>query len=182
MFDLKGDDMNHQPFEEWLLNHTPIDPDQKRMLDSHIRNCSYCSALLKTGKVFRDVRMASPGSGFVTRFEARLAEQKTVELKRKILGSIFFSLGGIILLSLLALPYMEGLLASPAGWITALVNWAVFLLTTLLATLQAGTVIFEILRGMIPPFAWMIMISGLAGISLLWSVSIWRFVRVPRGV
>ena len=174
--------MNHQPFEEWILNHTPIDPDQKRMLDSHVRNCSYCSALLKTGKLFRDVRMASPVTGFVTRFEARLAEQKSVEFKRKILGSVFFALGGILLFSLIAQPFLEELFDSPAGWITALVNWAVFLLTTLLATLQAGAVILDVLGRMIPPFAWMIMVSGMAGISLLWSVSIWRFVRLPRGV
>lgn len=174
--------MNHRPFEEWLLENTPLNIEQKRELELHVRTCAYCAALMKTDKVLRDLRMASPAGGFAARFEARLAAHKAVDRKRRLLGFVLFTLAGAGLLLWLALPYLSGFLASPAGWIIALVEWGIFLMTTLLASLQAGAVILDVLGGFLPPFAWMVLVSGAAGISLLWSISIWRFVRVPQGV
>jgi len=174
--------MNHQPFENWLLNYTSISPEQKRDLDSHVRTCAYCAALVKTDKVLRTLKMASPASGFVTRFQVRLAAQKAVDRRRRIVGSIMFTLGGLALMGWVASPYLATFFASPATWIAALVEFAVFLVTTFQAAAQAGIVILDVLQGFLPPFAWMVMLSTIAGVSLLWSVSIWRFVRVPQGV
>lgn len=174
--------MNHLPYEDWLLNNTPITPEQKRELDSHLRTCSYCAALVKTDKVLRAIRMASPASGFVTRFQVRLAAQKAADRKRSTLGSILFTIVGLVLLVWITSPYLITFFASPATWIAALVEWGLFLVTTLQATAQAGVVILDVLQGLLPPFAWMVMLSTIAGVSLLWSVSIWRFVRVPQGV
>lgn len=174
--------MNHQPFEQWLLNHIAINSEQKRELEAHVRTCAYCAALMKTDTVLHDLRMASPASGFVARFETRLAAYKVADRRRRLLGLIFFVLSGVTMLLWAALPLLSGFLISPAGWITALVEWGIFLITTLLASLQAGAVILDVLGGFLPPFAWMVLVSGAAGISLLWSISIWRFVRVPQGV
>ena len=176
--------MNHQPFEEWLLNNTTINAEQKRELESHARTCAYCAALMKTDKVLRDARMASPASGFVARFETRLAAQKAADRKRRLIGFILFGVVGSALLLWLASPLFAGFVTSPAGWVISLVEWGVFVITTLLASLQAGAVILDVLSGFLSPFAWMVMFSGAAGISLLWSISIWRFARrgVPQGV
>ncbi len=174
--------MNHQPFEEWLLDNTPINIEQKRELELHVRTCAYCAALMKTDRVLHDLRMASPASGFVSRFETRLAAQKIVDRKRRLLGFVLFAFAGSVLLLWLASPYLSGFLTSPVSWITALVEWGVFFVTTLLASLQAGAVILDVVGGFLPPFAWMVMISGAAAVSLVWSISIWRFVRVPQGV
>jgi len=174
--------MNHQPFEEWLLNDMPLTPEQKRQLDSHMRVCTYCAALVKTEKVMRAVRRVSPAPGFVTRFQVRLAAQKAADRRRRLIGGILFTLGGMLLLTLISLPYLATFFASPAEWITALVQWGVYLFTTLQAATEAGVVILEVLGELLPPFAWMVLISALGGLSLLWSVSIWRFVRVPQGV
>ena len=174
--------MSHQPFEDWLLNYTSISPEQKRDLDSHVRTCAYCATLVKTDKVLRTLKMASPASGFVTRFQVRLAAQKTVDRRRRIVGSFLFIVGGLALMGWVASPYLATFFASPATWIAALVEFAVFLVTTFQAAAQAGIVILDVLQGFLPPFAWMVMLSTIAGVSLLWSVSIWRFVRVPQGV
>ncbi len=176
--------MNHQPFEEWLLNNTTINTEQKRELEAHTRACAYCAALMKTEKTLHDMRMASPAKGFVSRFEVRLAAQKAADRKRRLIGFVLFGVVGSALLLWLTSPYFAGFVSSPAGWLTTLVEWGVFFLTTLLASLQAGAVIFDVLSGFLSPFAWMVMISGAAGISLLWSISIWRFARrgVPQGV
>ena len=176
--------MNHLPFEEWLLNDMPVTPEQQRELESHVRNCLYCAALAETGRMLRTARMASPLTGFTARFQARLAERKIAERRRMRWGTILFAFGGLALLIWIANPYLESFLASPATWISTLVNLLVFLGTTLFALLNAGAVILSVIPNFLPPFAWMVLLSTLAGMGLLWSVSIWRFAQrgVPRGV
>ena len=174
--------MNHQPFEEWLLNEKLISPRERLDLDAHLRICSYCSALMETGKALRTVKKVSPTAGFSTRFQARLAMQKAAERRRKRWGSILFTFGGLVMLVWLLGPYLASFFAAPATWIAALVEWAIFVITTAQAMAQAGSVLLHMLPGFFTPFAFMVLISAFAGIGLLWSVSIWRFVRVPRGV
>ena len=176
--------MNHQPFETWLLNEVALDAQQQRELDSHLRACAYCAALVKTARVLRSVKMAVPAQGFATRFQTRLAAEKAADRRRRILGSIFFALGGMLLLGWLASPYLAGFFQAPANWIAALVQMGVFILTTLQAGAEAGVVILNVLGRLLPPFGWMVIVSGVAGVSLLWSVSIWRFAfrGAPQGV
>lgn len=174
--------MNHRPFEDWLLNDMPITPEQKRELDVHVRTCAYCSALVETGMALRTVKKASPQPGFAARFEARLAARKAAERRRRYIGSILFTAGGFALLMWIASPYLWTFFSAPATWISLVVNWLVFLFTTILALGQAGSVLLEVVPEFLSPFAWMILFSALAGISLLWTISIWRFVRAPRGV
>ena len=176
--------MKHQPFEEWLLNEKLISPRQKLELDAHLGICSYCSALAETGKALRSVKSVSPAAGFAARFEARLAARKAADLKRKRVGTILFTFGGLVMLMWILGPYLASFAVSPATWIAALVEWVVFLLTTVRAIAQAGSVVLRMLPGFLSPFAFMVLVSAFAGIGLLWSVSIWRFVQkgVPRGV
>jgi hypothetical protein len=172
--------MNHQPFEDWLLNDKLINPKQKLDLDEHLRMCSYCSALAETGKALRSVKMLSPAAGFTTRFQARLAMQKVADRRRRLWGAVLFTAGGLAMLMWLIGPYLASFIASPAAWITSLIEWGVFLITTLQAMAQAGSVLLHVIPGFFPPFAWMVLLSTLAGVGLLWSVSIWRFTQ--RGV
>ena len=174
--------MNHQPFEEWLLNEKLISPKERLDLDAHLRICTYCSALAETGKALRTVKRVAPAAGFSTRFQARLAMQKAADRRRKRWGTILFTFGGLVMLMWLVGPYLASFFAAPATWIAALVEWAVFLFTTLQAVTQVGSVLLRMLPGFLSPFGFMVLVSAFAGIGLLWSVSIWRFVRVPRGV
>jgi len=174
--------MNHRPFEDWLLNNLPMTSEQKRELDSHVRTCAYCTALVETGMVLDSVRKVSPATGFTTRFQARLAERKIADRRRRLWGAILFTFGGLALLMWILGPYLASFFTSPATWIASLVGWGVFLVTTLEAMTQAGSVLLHIIPGFLSPFAWMVLVSAVAGLSLLWSVSIWRFTRVPKGV
>jgi hypothetical protein len=174
--------MKHQPFEDWLLNNTPISSEQKRDLDLHLLTCSYCAALVQTDRVLHSMKMVSPAHGFTARFQIRLAAQNAVTRRKKILGSVLLLVLGMTMMGWIASPFLAAFLVSPATWITDLVEWGVFLLTTLQASAQAGAVLLDVMQGFLPPFAWLVMISAVAGIGLLWSVSIWRFVRVPQGV
>lgn len=169
--------MNHQPFEEWLLNDKLINPKERLELEAHLRTCASCSALAETGKALRTVKMVSPAAGFTARFQTKLAMQKAAERRRRLWGSVFFTLGGFVILMWITGPYIASFFASPATWITSLVGWGVFLLTTLQAITEAGIVLLRVAPGVMSPFAWMVVLSALAGFSLLWSVSIWRFTR-----
>jgi hypothetical protein len=174
--------MKHQPFEDWLLNDMPITTEQKRELDSHVRSCAYCSALVETGFALKTVKKAAPQAEFTARFQTRLAAHKAAERRRRYFGSVLFTTGGFALLLWLTSPYLLAFFSAPATWISAVVDWAVFIFTTIQALAQAGSVFLDVVPEFLSPFAWMILLSAMAGISLLWSVSIWRFVRVPRGV
>jgi hypothetical protein len=174
--------MNHQPFEDWLLNDKPITQEQKRELDMHMRTCAYCAALAETGLALKSVKKASPKPGFTNRFQARLAERKLAEQRQRLWGSVLFTVGGLVLLMWLTSPYLFSFLSAPATWIAAFVQWGVFIVTTIEALAQAGSVFVKIVPDFLSPFAWMVLLSTIAGVSLLWTVSIWRFVRVPRGV
>ena len=80
----------------------------------------------------------------------------------------------------LAAPILVSFFSAPASWISVAVNWLVFLITTVQALGQAGSVLIKVVPDFISPIAWMILLSAIAGISLLWTISIWRFVRVPQ--
>ena len=174
--------MKHQPFEEWLLNETPLTMEQKRELDLHVRSCAYCSALMETGVALHSVKIFAPADGFTARFQTRLAERKLADHRRRVWGAILFLIGGLSFLLWLAAPSLYAFLSSPATWIAGLVEWGIFLVTTFQAMTQAGEVLMHVVPGFVPPFAWLIVVSALAGTGLLWAVSIWRLTRVPQGV
>jgi hypothetical protein len=174
--------VNHLPFEEWLLNETAVTPEQQRELDLHLRSCAHCSAVFETGRMLHNTKVTAPVSGFTARFQIRLTAHKIAERRRKLLGAFLFTLGGLVLLMWLMGPYLASFFASPATWISVIVGWLVFLGTTLFALFDAGLVILSVIPNFLPPFAWMILLSVVAGVGLLWTVSIWRFVRAPQGV
>ena len=174
--------MNHLPFEEWLLDETSVTAEQQRELDLHLRNCAYCSALAETGRMLNNAKITAPAVGFTARFHARLVEYKVADRRRKLWGALLFTLGGLVLLMWFVEPYLASFFASPATWISVIVGWFVFLGTTLFALFDAGLVILSVFPNFLPPFAWLVLLSMFAGVGLLWTVSIWRFVRVPQGV
>ena len=176
--------MNHQPFEDWLLDEKPINPKQKLELDAHLRMCNYCTTLAETGRALRSVKRVSPAVGFTARFQERLALQRAADRKRRLWGALLFAFGGLIMLLGVSAPYLFSFFADPATRITSLIGWGVFVITTLQALFRAGSVLLDVVPDFFSPFVWMVLVSAFAGISLLWSVSIWRLTRrgIPRGV
>ena len=174
--------MNHRPFEDWLLDDQLLDPAQKRELDGHLRSCDTCSAIAESNLALRSARVVGPAPGFTARFQERLVLARRAQRRRTLLGTLFFSLGGMLLLAALAGPTLVSVLGSPAEWISAMIQALLFIYTTMLAVTEAGSVIFRVLPGFMPPFVWLVLLSTLSGLGLLWSVSIWRMMRRPQGV
>ena len=174
--------MNHRPFEDWLLDDQLLDPAQKRELDVHLRSCDTCSAIAESNLALRSARVVGPAPGFTARFQERLVVARRAQRRRTLIGISFFSLGGMILLGLLAGPILLSVFDSPAEWLSAMVRASLFLYTTTIAVFEAGSILFRVLPGFMPPFGWLILLSTLSGLGLLWSVSIWRLMRRPQGV
>ena len=174
--------MNHQPFEDWLLNDKKLTSEEKRELDAHLWVCPNCAAISETGFALRAARVISPASGFVVRFETRLAAQKIAERRRRLWGLFILILTGIGLFGWLAMPYILVFASAPVEWITTGIGYFLFVVTSLQVVAEMISVFLKIIPNILPPYAWMVFVSALAGFSLLWTVSIWRFSRAPQGV
>ena len=174
--------MNHRPFEDWLLDDQPLDPAQKRDLNTHLRSCNFCRAIAESNLALRSARVVAPAPGFSARWQERLVVARRAQRRRTLLGTLFFSLGGLFMLALLVGPTLVSMIGSPAEWISAMISILLFTYTMIMAVVEAGAVFMRVLPGFVPPFAWLILLSTLSGLGLLWSVSIWRLVRIPQGV
>jgi len=174
--------MNHRPFEDWLLNNQPLTPTEKLDLDAHVRACPHCAALAESGIELRSVRMVPPAPGFTVRFQQRLAAQRIAERRRRLWGLVVLLVGGGALLLWLTAPFLLALISSPAQWITLVIGYLLFILTSMQTLGEIMLVFLRVVPGFIPPFVWMVIVSALAGLGLLWTVSIWRFGRFQRGV
>ena len=174
--------MNHQPFETWLLADKILNAAEKRELDSHLRICRSCSALAETGLALRSAKASSPATGFALRFQHRLAVQKVAERRRRLWGLIVLIVSGVSLLGWFAAPVVYAFISAPVEWLTAVVGYFLFVFTSMQAFSEILRVLARMAPNFIPPYAWMVMLSTLAGMGLIWVVSIWRFAHKPQGV
>lgn len=174
--------MNHQPFEDWLLNDKTLNPTEKRELDLHLRTCTDCTALAATGLALRSARAIRPATGFVSRFEQRLAAQKVAERRRRLWGMGVLTLGGAGLFTWFALPFVNSFASSPVQAVTVAISYFLYIVTSLQAFGEAFLVLASVVPDFIPPYVWMMIASTFAGLGLLGSISIWRFTRLPQGV
>lgn len=173
--------MNHRPFEDWLLNEQPLNPEQKRQLQAHLLDCAHCAALAEINLELRTARLAAPAPGFTARFRERLAAQRVRERRNRLIGALILLASGIGLLGWRLGPYLLRFLSSPAGWIAAFVNFYLTLLDMVRAIGSLGSVFLRLLPAFIPPFGWMVLFSAFSGMVLLWTVSLWRFSRFAKG-
>ena len=164
--------MNHQPFESWLLDDKYLSATEKRELDSHLRDCSTCTALAETGLALRSAKVASPAAGFTLRFQQRLAAQKIAERRRRLWGLIVLIVSGVGLLGWFAAPFVYAFTSAPVEWFTAAVGYFLFMFTSLQAFSEIIKVVSGMVTSFVPPYAWMVLVSTLGGLGLIWIVSI----------
>lgn len=175
--------MDHRPFENWLLDNIQhLTADQERQLNTHLRTCSSCTALVEVNLALKSVRMAAPVAGFTDRFQLRLAAKKQALRRRNILGFSLLTAGVTGVVGWGSLPVLGDLFQSPvnllASWISPLVSfWA-----SLQAIFRAGMVLFKVVPGFVPAYIWAVVLFGAGAWSLVWIVSLMKFTKVPQGV
>jgi hypothetical protein len=173
--------MDHRPFENWLLDGKPLSADEKRRLNSHLQTCPSCTALAEVDLALKGVRMSAPASGFGSRFQVRLEARKSALRRRNAIGFFILTVSVLAPVLWLMWPTISIALRSPlnllGSWLAALVTlWA-----TLQAMFQAGSVVFKVIPGFVPPFAFLILSIVAAGWGLLWFFSLMKFTKISQG-
>lgn len=174
--------MDHRLFETWLLEKPSLTPDQRHVLQAHMRGCKTCAALAEVNLALQHTGMARPSSGFTGRFRARLASHRVEQRRQTALGGLALVVGALGLFAWLLFPFLSVLSADPAQALTVWATNLIVLVTSAQVYGQAGAALIRVLGGMVPAFIWMIMLSALAGAATLWSFTIWKTTQVTRRV
>ena len=174
--------MNHRPFEDWLLDDQPLNPQQTRDLQAHVRNCSSCAAIAESNLALHATRRVGPADGFTARFRVRLEKRRAEQRWRQVIGTLVLVMGGLGLIYWVSGPLILQALQSPASWITAGINYFLFVLTSLQVLSEATAILLRVLPSFISPAGWLALIVGTAGLGFVWTVSILRVARAPQGV
>ncbi len=174
--------MNHRPFEDWLLDDEPLTVQQQRDLEAHVRSCSTCAAIAESNLALHAARLVGPADGFADRFRVRLEKRRKEQRWRQVIGTLVLVVGGALLVYLLAGPFLLQVLQTPATFITAGIDYVVFLFTFLHVFSEASAIILRVLPKFISPAGWVGLTIAAAGLGLLWTVSIQRVARAPQGV
>jgi hypothetical protein len=174
--------MDHQPFEEWLLENQPLTNDQQRQLNTHLRTCSSCTAMAEVNLALKSVRIAGPADGFKDRFQSRLIARKQALQRRNFWGFVvltFFVLGILIWVSL---PWLKEIFHEPvnlmASWFSSLVSFW----TSFQGIFRAGLVLFKVIPGFSPVYILAVIMFAAGGWSFVWVLSLMKFTRKPQGV
>lgn len=167
--------MNHQPFETWLLKEQSLNPEEQRALQTHMRECSHCTALAEVNLALKSVKMAAPSAGFAQRFTARLETQRMAERRNRIIGITILVLGGLTLFGASALPYLQPHVNSPAELFGVGVHFVFGLRDMAQAIGSLGSILWRVVPDFISPLAGALIFSAVGGLGWLWARSLWKF-------
>ena len=147
--------MDHRLFENNLQREDPLSPELEQAWQ-------YVHA------EFRTAGMVQPPSGFVNRFQARLAAQKARENRRQALLLLGISwLIAAVLVVILILQAWTAML-SPAEWLIHLVNSAVSMFTFLKVIAVITRALAHTIPGVIPSYLITGIGSALGALFVLW--------------
>ncbi len=161
--------MDHQPFEEILLNDEPIAREENAALQAHLRVCPKCAALAQANFALNHVVMAAPAPGFASRFQAKLAAQRKAQRRRYLFGGLILLFSAVGLGIWLALPAM---LFSPSTMLTFWATTLASLFSLIQSISHAGGVILRVAAGFIPGEAWVLAFGLFSLLSLGWLISV----------
>jgi hypothetical protein len=147
--------MNHLPFEDWLLENQQLDPKQSKLLQEHLNNCSYCSALVNVDQALIKPIMASPAQGFTERFRIKLEKEKNLQRQRLLWGIGLFGLLALILSGFIGYQLLTNWVISPTSAFIEVVTWLAGFSTYLETFGSVGIVLVKIAFGIIPLPLWL---------------------------
>jgi hypothetical protein len=173
--------MNHQPFEDWLLDDEPLSHQQEHQLQSHLRTCTSCARIADANLTLHARRMAAPAPGFTARFGPRLAAWRREQLRRQAVGTVILVAAGIALLYAVAGPAMMGAVRSPASWLTDVTGYLIMISTALSVAEKVGGILFRSLAAVVPPAGWGGLWLAVCMLCVLWIISMRRLARAPQG-
>jgi hypothetical protein len=114
--------MNHQPFEQWILDPRDLTNADRDALNAHLETCQACQKLeakwLSLSEEIHNTTMLAPRSGFSRRWQAGLAERKLREQRRQAWKFFMACSGAAAAIFLVMVAYFF-FTSTPAEWIQA---------------------------------------------------------------
>lgn len=167
--------MNHNPYENWILDDLPITADQKRELSRHMDECPECARLYQgwssVQHTIRQTQIRPAPADFTANWSSSLLHRKRVQEKRQA-RNLVISLGIGAVATLIAL----GFILLPGLSLISLVARSITSLTTLVNGIGSfWSVLFKLVQ-VVPSsslIATLIVVSGwvlLASFTLGYSV------------
>ena len=174
--------MDHRPFEDWLLDDQPLNMDQKRQLNTHLRTCPSCAVMAEVNLALESVREVAPAVGFTDRFRIRLAAKKKTLRWRNFWGYVVLILSVLVLFGWISWPVLKDLIQSPVNLLASWISYLVSFWASLQAIFRAGMVLFKVAPGFVPAYIWAVVLFAAGGWSLVWVISLMKFTKYPQGV
>lgn len=168
--------MDHQPFEDWLLNDDRLTAGEEWELNLHLRGCQQCAALANANRVLRAAPMTVPPVGFALRFQGKLVAERKAKRIRNIVGLAMILAIGLGVILLLAPAYMTEISSSPTQLAVTWSTRLVYIGLALRSMSQTGN-IFADVTALIPSNVWVLSFAALAGGGFLWFSSSRKFTR-----
>ncbi|MBT3391865.1 MAG: hypothetical protein HN413_15815 [Chloroflexi bacterium] len=176
----------HQPFETWILLDEPLAPEQAQLLNAHLKTCEACHALRaawgRVDAMLQETPTLEPAPGFVTRWQAQLSQQRSLQRYARQRWQSWITLI---------------LIANAVSAFAVLLGWQVFnsfssLTEILILLVQRATtfitvvnvfqnlfaVAFRTLPGLLPPAGWAVVAALISIGSLIWVISLSRLARM----
>ena len=172
--------MDHQHFENYLLNDTPIPREEVSAFEAHLKVCASCAALAEVNRSLNHVVMAAPAAGFATRFQARLEAQRKAERKRHLFGLFILLFSGIAMGIWYALPFIPTALFSPTTLLTSWAQTLVSAISFIQSVVGAANVIGRVAVNFIPPESVGLALGALSLLILGWMISIQKSALPQR--
>ncbi len=156
----------HEPYTTWLLSEEPLSPAQRAELTEHLAQCPACQGLAQAWqRAAADLAAlpeASPPVGFLARWDAYAAQQRTRQRRMALALGLGVAVSGLLTLTLAILWLPGHLLSTAQHLLVRLLRWH-------LSPWPAA--LWRALRLLPPPLlVWMALLwaLGALGLALLW--------------
>jgi len=172
--------MDHQPFEQWILNEKQLTKQQENLLNEHLLGCEECAVLSTSWKrvelELQTSKLAAPSPGFVSRWQFNLANKKAIQHQVQAIKT-FIGISGAILITMGALLTWLLLTNSVSDII---IGGAHFFTGFMQTYFNFRAVLFHFLR-QAPPFTpylfWIFAAGWGIVVTALWGLTIWRISK-----
>ncbi len=175
--------MRHQPFESWIVDELELTPEQRASLQAHLLTCEQCrqfrNSWATVHKELVSAPVMAPAPGFSHRWQASLVERRRQQQKLQERRLLLFLVAGASASLLMLFVYLF-VTTTPAGLMIEVFETVTSLLVTWNHAQQTVLPVIEALPPIIPVAFWILLTSGIALLSVVWAVAVWRIS--PKGV
>lgn len=169
--------MEHRPYKTWIITESELTKEQWANLQEHLQTCEACrrfqSNWMAVHRQLSAIPLAAPAPGFAHRWRSGLAERRRLQHQLQARRLLLFLVAGATA-SLLLLFIFLAVTVSPAG---LLVNLFEALTRTIVGWNHVEQSILPFVSNLppiIPIIFWMLLTTGIALLSTVWAITVWR--------